>query len=392
VTTANLLYDSISRNTGDIAIGIAATQVFGRRGVSSQIVSPWSEQPPSPLVIGGGELIRERGDRFYDSFRADGPHILHSAGVWTGADQLDYLNGYRFVSARSEREAEVLRRFVPDAEVVPCATTLLESPDYRIRGVDPEEPLVGIHLVPHSLRAIDDLVPVLNRIPFRKVLIPFTHYNFDASFMTELPFSKKDAIMLGALEPLELHAVMRRMKFVIVSSLHASIFAYSQNIPFVSVYQKKVDYYFRDRGLGDLVVADHDDFAAAVKRVAAEPPDFSDRIADDVRRVSEAFDRYAAIIRDSTPVDGLPPSEPERRTSELVLAQMTHVVRDRDLAIAYTEARRLEILNRLHIGDPAGLAAAEKILLRHRNRPWRVARRVLRRIMSRLRTRAQPSK
>ncbi|WP_166805450.1 hypothetical protein [Cryobacterium sp. Hb1] len=41
-----------------------------------------------------------------------------------------------------------------------------------------------------------------------------------------------------------------------VSSLQASIYAYSQNIPFASIHQAKAEYYFLDRALGSHLVRD----------------------------------------------------------------------------------------------------------------------------------------
>ena len=143
--TAHLLFDSISRNTGDIAIGIAGKQVLAARGIESDIVDPFDEFDAAPLLIGGGELIRDSGDSLYDRYRRPGGHILNAAGVWTSAQDLGYLRDYRFVSARSQVEVDHLRQWVPDARLLPCTTTLLESPHFEIEGLEPGEPVVGIH-------------------------------------------------------------------------------------------------------------------------------------------------------------------------------------------------------------------------------------------------------
>jgi hypothetical protein len=66
-TTARLLYDSVSRNTGDIAIGIAAAQVLESLGVASEVVDPFSARGDERYLIAGGELIRRAGDPFYDA-------------------------------------------------------------------------------------------------------------------------------------------------------------------------------------------------------------------------------------------------------------------------------------------------------------------------------------
>jgi hypothetical protein len=338
-----LLYDSVSRNTGDIAIGIAAEQLFAVRGLSTRIVNPFDEAFPTPLVIGGGELVRVKGDPFYDAYRQPGEHILNSAGVWSSADDLGYLNDYSYVSARSEHEVDILRAFVPRAEVLPCATTLLQSDHFDIPGIEPGEPVVGIHMVPHSLRLIEDLIPIIDAIPHKKVFIPFTHYNGDQSFMKTLPFNSENSIVLDRLDPLQLHSVIRQMDYVVVSSLHASIYAYSQNIPFASIHQKKAEYYFQDRALGSHLVRDNRELVAMLSRLDSETFDFSEQIARDGRLVNQAFDLYTEILSASVQ-HVAPPANPipSARQQAVLFDQAQMVISDRDLALAYTESRRLE--------------------------------------------------
>ncbi|MFC5930755.1 polysaccharide pyruvyl transferase family protein [Cryobacterium melibiosiphilum] len=346
VPTGNLLYDSLSSNTGDIAIGIAAEQLFHARNLPTQIINPFEPEFPHPLIIGGGELIRATGDRFYDTYRQRGEHILNAAGVWTSANDLDYLSEYAMVSARSEREVEVLRAWVPEAEVVPCATTLLQSEHFDIPGLEPGETVVGIHVVPHALRLIEDLVPLIDAIPHKKVFIPFTHYNGDASFMKALPFNRTNSITLDTLRPLQLHSVIGQMSSVVVSSLHASIFAYSQNVPFASIHQQKAEYYFQDRGLRDHLVRDGRELVAMLERLNTERFDFSDRIAQDRTSINAAFDRYSAILGSApssavfTPsLDTITPREQD----SMLLDQAQRVIGDHDLALSFSETRRLSL-------------------------------------------------
>ena len=340
---ANLLYDSVSRNTGDIAIGVAADQLFAARGITSRIVNPFDEIFPTPLVIGGGELLRLRGDPFYDVYRQPGEHILNAAGVWSSAEDLGYLNDYSYVSARSEHEADVLRAFVPRTEVLPCATTLLQSDHFNIPGIEPGEPVVGIHMVPHSLRLIEDLIPIIDSIPHKKVFIPFTHYNGDQSFMKTLPFNRDNSIVLDRLDPLQLHSVIRQMDYVVVSSLHASIYAYSQNIPFASIHQKKAEYYFQDRSLDSHLVRNDRELVAMLSRLDSESFDFSEQITRDERLINQAFDRYSRIlgasVQHSVPLSS---NVPSARQQTILFDQAQTVIGDRDLALAYSESRRLE--------------------------------------------------
>lgn len=348
---ARLLFDSVSVNTGDIAIGLASAQVLSDRGIASQVVDPFHQGSPGPLIVGGGDLIRVKGDPFYDLFRPRGNNILNASGVWSGADDLGYLSDYAFVSARTSREAEYLRKWVPNAEVVPCTTTVLRSDNFAIPGITPGEPLIGIQLVPHSMRLIEDLVPIINAIPHKKVFIPFTHYNADASFMKSLPFDRSNCIFLDQLSALELHSVVGQMSQILASSLHISIFAYSQNVPFVSIYQEKIDNYFQDRGLAEHVVETGSELKEMLERLDGETFDFCDEINADRASVERAFDRYAnTLVNDDDPV-ALGPSIPSSaiRRDSLRHSQTADVVADRDNAIGLVEERRLSALARENV-------------------------------------------
>src|SRR5215216_3056672 len=94
-----LLWDSVSNNTGDQAIGLVLQKFFEERAFDFEVLNPFSYEPDqySAIVVGGGELIRELGDPFYDCFRVRGNHILNSVGTYK-PDHLDYLNDYALVT------------------------------------------------------------------------------------------------------------------------------------------------------------------------------------------------------------------------------------------------------------------------------------------------------
>lgn len=346
---ASLLFDSISENTGDMAIGLASAQALNDRGVVSKVMDPFTPGLQRPLIVGGGDLIRVKGDPFYDLFRPRGNNILNAAGVWSEADDLGYLTDYAFVSARSTQEAEYLRKWVPETDVVPCSTTLLRSDHYAIPGLTAGEPVVGIQLVPHSMRLIEDLVPIINSIPHKKVFIPFTHYNADASFMNTLPFNRNNCIFLDRLDPLELHSVVGQMNQVVASSLHISIFAYSQNVPFVSIRQEKIHNYFQDRGLAEHVAETGSELKQILERLNSEHFDFSAEIVADRAAVEFAFDRYVEILtKDDGGELGLNPSKATSsvRRDTLIHSQSSEVLADRDITLGVVEGRRLAALAR----------------------------------------------
>ncbi|WP_043496704.1 polysaccharide pyruvyl transferase family protein [Georgenia sp. SUBG003] len=370
------LYDSVSPNTGDRAIGIAVGQELARHGVGpTQVLSPFEEVDTHGrlVVVGGGDLIRPVGDNFYDRFRPSGPAVLNSVGVWDDADRLEYLRDYELVSARTSREVDVLRSAVPDAQLLPCTTTTLESPDIRIDGLPEDEPVVGIHVVPHTLRLVPELVEIVDAIDRPKVFIPFTHYNYDDSFMESLPFDRSRAVVLPRLEPLELHAVMRQMSYVIVSTLHGTIFSYSQNVPFITVDQRKVRNYLDDRGLSDRIFHDGPSLKDLVRQTEAEPPDFSAQISADKDAVHEAFTRIAAMVGQPAGDAGggvprpdgdgadvpplLPAAEDPLTVTTFLMEQQGAVVRDRDVALADAHRRAGDLTAQVR-----ALAAEQRVL------------------------------
>lgn len=294
-----LLYDSVSENTGDITMGIAGRQEFARHGIEAvDVLDPFGATPPDVdlVVVGGGELIRPRGDVFYDAFRRPARGILNATGVWDDADDLDFLKDFEVVSARTSREAETLSRVVPDAEVVPCTTTTIESQHVDIPGVEPGEPLIGIHIVPHTFALVPEIVDAVNAIPGRKVFLPFTHYNYDDSFMRALPFIGSE-VVLPRLGPLQLHSIIGQLDLVVASSLHVSIFAYSQRVPFITARQQKVERYFADRGLERLVFGNLAEMQSSLEAARDDALDLAPLVDRDRAAVHQAYERYAEIAR-----------------------------------------------------------------------------------------------
>lgn len=335
--TIGLLFDSVSDNTGDIAIGVALRQQFLKRGAETEIISPFSENLAkyASLVVGGGELLRKKGDEFYDVFRLEGAHILNGIGLQS-ADGLDYLRGYKFISARSATEASIIKKQIPKSKVrvVPCVTTLLSSDKYDIEGVLEDELLVGIHLVPEVLSICPDIVKIVNSIPYKKVFIPFTHYNYDDSFMAALPFDMTNAVRLGRLSPLQLHSVIGQMKYTITSSLHATIFAYSQNIPFVTLKQQKVRNYLKDRGLEKYSYSTQDELLTLIKRVDTDPENMEDLIMKDKKIVNEMLDEFVDLTVDISKVKPVGSKlRKQDKLQRLKFDQLESVVANRDVLI-----------------------------------------------------------
>jgi hypothetical protein len=303
-----LLYDSISKNSGDEAVGIAMQQALAKfDDIEVDIVDPYDydEEAYTKLIIGGGQLLRKSGDDFYDRFRVKGNHILNGVGLSNPIDKFEYLDSYSFVSARTNDEVAMLSEFTAKAEVLPCMTTLMTHSHYEIPGLKKGEKAIGIHVVPYTYQLCPEIVDIINKLPYKKVFIPFTHYLKDRSFMSSLPFDFSNSIILDDLSPTQLHSVISQMNYVVVSSLHASIFAYSQNIPFATLGQEKVKTYFRDRGLSEYVFSDANQLNQIIDNIHSKRPNFEGLINKDRKILHETLLKYRGIITRGKDVSSL---------------------------------------------------------------------------------------
>lgn len=299
-----LLYDSISKNSGDEAIGIAMTQVLSKyKDIQTEVVNPFdfNENDYAKIIIGGGQLLRHSGDPFYDKFRLNGKHILNAVGLSRPVDDLDYLNQYDFVSTRTQDETNTVQQYVSRVDTIPDITTFMTHEDYKIEGISKDEKVVGIHIVPYTYQLCPEVVEIINSIPHKKVFIPFTHYLKDKHFMESLPFDFSNSIILDDLSPVQLHSVISQMSYVVVSSLHASIFAFTQNVPFATLGQEKVRSYFTDRGLNGYVFNNSSQLKQVIKKLELNPPNFTELVNKDRLSLERAVEKYVEIIRTSEP-------------------------------------------------------------------------------------------
>jgi hypothetical protein len=320
--------------------------------VPVDIVDPYDFDPEDYafLLIGGGFLLRDPGDSFYDRFRVPGNHVLHAVGTATSKD-LGYLAEYRKVTVRSESDRRRLAAGLPDVpiEVVPDPTLLLQPVDLGDLVIP--ENSVGVHVVADTLRDCDGIQEVLDGIPEHKVAIPFTHYNYDLRLMEKMNV-QGDYEFLVELSPAELFTVIGRMKYVVVSSLHATIFAYSQNVPFLTFYQDKVHDYLVDRGLERYIFRNTAELKERLADLVASPPDFTDLIAADRAAVTAHLDELIGPHRSSEPVPPRPHRDVEYRelqgegsTKETLMLDL-----HRDV-LAHRDDLIHELIVRKHAGD-----------------------------------------
>jgi hypothetical protein len=292
-----LLWDSVSPNMGDQAIGLVLQAMLQEHGIPWEVVDPFSQAPVEThaLLIGGGELIRAPGHPFYDAFRVPGRHLLNAVGVLDGS-QTDYLKDYRLVTARTEAD----RQRLGTGSVSPCPTVLLgtilspSTPSPEIPGG-----AIGLHLsYPLHAEAVK-LIPFLRQKASRPiVLLPLTHYNEDFYLLDVLGKSLPGSTRLERLLPAEAFRIIGKLSALVTTSLHAMLFAYVQGIPFLAYrgFGKIADF-LADRDLLAMSFLTADDICGTLPDLLRSAPQLSAQVGADQRAAQLAADRIEAACR-----------------------------------------------------------------------------------------------
>ena len=295
------LWDSLSQNTGDQAIGVTFLRLAHQAGLSAvepvKIGSPIHDRYRS-LVIGGGELLQAPGHPYYDVFRVPGPHILNTVGTG-GPVAAEYLNDYRFVSARSQRDIDNLAGFRGTVHRAPCLTVLF---DRIVEGRPVERRStgsIGLHLHPATATG-SGLEEMMMRLKgdfgSRIVLLPFTRYNCDWLIEEYLAEQYDLPEPTGLEGPDEAFHSIRNLDAVITSSLHATIMAYISGVPFLAFgYADKVESFLLERELSHRLVSEPKDVAEKMELLDPKGVDWQDSLAADRRR---AEDLLASIFEE----------------------------------------------------------------------------------------------
>lgn len=178
-----ILYDNISGNTGDVAIGISVRKMLREMGVDFEELVPgrFNPQDYKIIIIGGGHLLRPSPDFFYDKFKVPGPHILNCCGIVDSPDDLHYLDNYLYVTVRSSGDKQKLSYITREIKVVPCTAMLLDDlPSFNLKI---HKPSIGVHLCDGVIRNEEELVTYLSNQPFHIYFLPITHYNHDFKYL-----------------------------------------------------------------------------------------------------------------------------------------------------------------------------------------------------------------
>ena len=282
-----ILYDNISGNTGDQAIGVSVRRMLDEMGVDYEelVLGRFNPNDYPTIIIGGGLLLRPSPDFFYDKFRVPGKHILNCCGILGSPDDFQYLNDYRYVTVRSNGDKQKLSYLNREVTVVPCTTMLLKDlPRFDLKI---QKPSIGVHLC-EGLVDEEAFVEYLSKQPFHICFLPITHYNRDFMSMERLSQKVKNSTLLPILRPEEIFTVIGNFDYFISSSLHGAVFAYVHNVPFVlSGGEDKREFFMEDRKLDSYLFRNFDELHARFEELQNNKPDYSTALANDFKVLQE---------------------------------------------------------------------------------------------------------
>lgn len=299
-----ILYDNISGNTGDVAIGLSVKKILRDIGVEFDELVPGNFNPNDyeTIIIGGGHLIRPSPDFFYDKFKVPGKHVLNAIGILDSPDDLHYLNDYKYVTVRSSWDKERLSYLEQDVHVIPCTTMLLE--DLEDFSLTPKSPSLGIHLLPNIFNEDEEkqFVDWVSSLPFTVYLIPITHYNRDYIYLGHLSSKIKNSVLLPLMKPLEIFTFIGKLDYFIGCSLHGGIFSYVHNVPFILFnYNEKMFFFMKDRGLQQYTFTNYQGIRASFDSILSDSPDYSEKISKDL----DLLKHHVQYLKQILPSGGL---------------------------------------------------------------------------------------
>jgi hypothetical protein len=299
-----ILYDNISGNTGDVAIGLSVKKILREIGVEFDELVPGNFNPNDyeTIIIGGGHLIRPSPDFFYDKFKVPGKHILNAVGILDSPDDLHYLNDYKYVTARTSWDKEKLSYLERDVNVIPCTTMLLE--DLKDFSLTPKNPSLGIHLVPNIFNEDEEkkFVNWASSLPFTLYFIPITHYNRDYIYLGHLSSKIKNSVLLPLMKPLEIFTFIGKLDYFISCSLHGGIFSYIHNVPFILFnYNEKMFYFMKDRELQQYTFTNYQGMRVSFDNLLRDSQVYSEKISKDL----DLLKRYTQYLKEILPSGGL---------------------------------------------------------------------------------------
>ena len=295
-----ILYDNISGNTGDLAIGLSVKKILRDLEIEYDelTIGQFSPLDYTTILIGGGHLLRSSPDYIYDKFKVHGNHILNTVGIVGNPLDLSYLEEYIYVSVRSNGDKAKLPYLQKDVHVVPCTSLLLEDlPDLKCPI---KTPSIGIHLFPIFKSAEEEqrFVTWANSLPFSIYFIPITHYNQDINFMNRLSARIKNSQLLPIMNPLEIFTLIGKFDYFISCSLHGGYFSYAHNNPFLLYnYNDKMAFFMEDRGVQEYLFTNSDEIIEKFDLLVRNKPDYLQTLSRD----RTCLDKHIAVLESLLP-------------------------------------------------------------------------------------------
>ena len=293
-----ILYDNISGNTGDVAIGLSVKKILRDLGIDFEELTPGQFNPQNydHIIIGGGHLLRNSPDFFYDKFKIPGHHILNASGILGNPSDLNYLNDYSYISVRSQADKTKLSYLQKEVEVVPDTSMLLEDLkdfDLKIKG-----PSIGIHIVPSFLSPENeaDFSKWISSLGFNVFLLPITHYNQDYVYLRKLSLKIKNSTVLPLLKAQEIFTIIGKFDYFFSCSLHGAIFSYVHNTPFIVPNYEKIKFFMDDRDLEKYAFSNYDEMKSILQEIISNRIDYSQKISNDKKKLEEHVKRIGEIL------------------------------------------------------------------------------------------------
>jgi GT2 family glycosyltransferase/SAM-dependent methyltransferase len=296
VKKVGILYDNISGNTGDQAIGISVRNILTDIGIEFEELVPGRFNPRDypKIVVGGGHLLRPSPDFFYDKFKVTGSHILNTCGIVSTPSDLNYLNGYSYVSVRSNGDKQAISYLKKDVKVVPCTTMLL--PDLLKLDQRINKHSIGIQLLEGAVDE-EQLVAYLSTLPFQIYFLPINHHLYDFNFLARLSRKIKKSILLSVLTPQEISTIIGKFEYFVSCSYHGALFAYAHNVPFMLFNGlDKQRFFMRDRNLESYLFKDLAELKKIFQLFQKSRPDYSALIEKDLKKLKSHINTIKDIL------------------------------------------------------------------------------------------------
>jgi len=293
-----ILYDNISGNTGDVAIGLSVKKILRKLGVSFDELVPGRFNPNDydVIVIGGGYLLRQSPDFFYDKFKISGKHILNASGILGNPNDLHYLNNYRYITVRSKGDKEKLNYLKKDVKVVPDSTIILD--DLKNFNLKIKKPSIGIHVTPPFLTEKEEkgFATWISSLGYNIYLLPITHYSHDFVYLEKLAKKIDGSTVLPILRAEEIFTIIGKFDYFISCSLHGTIFSYAHNVPFIAANLEKIRFFMEDRYLEKYLFSNFDTMKKSLQHIMNNKTDYSKSLDADKQILDKHIKKIGTIL------------------------------------------------------------------------------------------------